>query len=96
MLKVDPIEYRQVLITHVDQKLFVPFDRQVQSIFAECGINPESGTPIEEQEPHPLPDRAALDKVVFDALELTEEERKDVYRAVCRLVWNRISRARSV
>jgi len=70
--------------------------REIKSIFEECGINPESGTPIEEQEPHPLPDRAALDKVVFDALELTEKERKDVYRAVCRLVWNRISRARSV
>lgn len=96
LLKVDPIEYRQIPIVHIAQNLFVPFDRQVQSIFSECGINPESGTPIEEQEPHPLPDRAALDKVVFDALELTEEERKDVYRAVCRLVWNRISRARSV
>jgi hypothetical protein len=69
---------------------------RIESIFKEIGINPESGIPIEEQEPHPLPDRAALDKVVFDALELTEKERKDVYRAVCRLVWNRISRARSV
>ena len=56
----------------------------------------ESEKPIYEQEPDPLPDRAALDKVVFDALELSEEERKDVYRAVCQLVWNRISKANSV
>jgi hypothetical protein len=66
------------------------------SIFDECGIDPESKTPIEEQEPKPLPDRAELDKIVFDALDLTKEERKEVYRAVCRLVWNRISKARSV
>lgn len=70
--------------------------REIKSIFVECGIDPESKTPIEEQEPKPLPDRAELDKIVFDALGLTEEERKDVYRAVCRLVWNRISKARSV
>jgi hypothetical protein len=43
-----------------------------------------------------LPDRAELDKVIFDALSLTNDERKEVYRAVCRLVWNRISKARSV
>lgn len=70
--------------------------REVKSVFPECGINPESEIPIEEQEPNPFSDRAALDKIVFDALELTEEERKGIYRAVCQLVWDRISRARSV
>jgi hypothetical protein len=30
--------------------------------------------------------------IVFDALELTEEERKEV----CQLVWNRVSKAKSV
>lgn len=44
----------------------------------------------------PLTDRAELDKIVFDALNMTSEERKEVYRAVCRLVWNRISKAKSV
>ncbi|MDZ7717838.1 MAG: hypothetical protein U5K72_03325 [Balneolaceae bacterium] len=68
----------------------------VESIFKECGINPESEVPISEQEPNPLPDRAELDNIVFDALGLTEEERKEVYRAVCQLVWNRVSKARSV
>jgi len=75
-------------------RLFV--ERPIKPIFIECGINPESEIPISKQQPDPLPDRAALDKVVFDALGLTEEERKDVYRAVCQLVWDRISRARSV
>lgn len=58
------------------------------------GDNPKSKIPIEEQAPKP--DRAELDKIVFDALDLTIDERKDVYRAVCRLVWNRISKAKSV
>lgn len=71
-------------------------DYKFVSIFEECGIDPKSDTPIEEQEPKPLPDRAELDNIVFDALGLTEEERKDVYRAVCRLVWNRINKANSV
>ncbi len=67
-----------------------------KSIFEECGIDPKSEVPIEEQEPKPLPDRAELDKIVFDVLGLTEDDRKEVYRAVCRLVWNRISKAKSV
>lgn len=72
------------------------FNREIKSIFEECGIDPKSDIPIEEQEPKPLPDRAELDKIIFDALGLTQEERKQVYRAVCRLVWNRISKAKSV
>jgi hypothetical protein len=67
-----------------------------KSIFEECGIDPESDVPIAEQEPNPLPGRKALDDIVFDALGLTKEERKEVYRAVCQLVWERISKARSV
>ena len=69
---------------------------QVHSVFTECGIDPHSDIPISQQEPHPLPDRKALDDIVFDALGLTEEERKEVYRAVCQLVWERISKARNV
>lgn len=70
--------------------------KSINNIFIECGLDPKSEMPIEEQEPKPLPDRAELDAIVFDALGLTEEERKEVYRAVCRLVWNRISKAGSV
>jgi len=65
-------------------------------VFVESGINPQSEIPISEQDPNPLPDRKALDDIVFDALGLTAEERKEVYRAVCQLVWERISKARSV
>jgi hypothetical protein len=69
--------------------------REAKSIFIECGIDPESGTEIEEQEPEPLPDRKALDEIIFGALGLSAEERKDVYRAVCRLAWNRLSKAKN-
>jgi hypothetical protein len=72
------------------------FSREVNNIFTECGIDPKSEVPIAEQEPNPLPDRKALDDIVFDALGLTAEERKEVYRAVCQLVWERISKAKSV
>jgi len=72
------------------------FDREVKPIFIECGIDPESVIPIPEQEPNPLPDRRNLDDIYFDALDLTEDDRKEVYRAVCQLVWNRISKAKSV
>ena len=56
--------------------------------------NPETGEPL--QTPNPLPDRKALDDIVFDAIGLTKEERDEVYRAVCQLVKNRLEKARSV
>ena len=60
----------------------------------ELGINP--AYPIREKKPHPLPDRKALDDIVFGNLGLTEEERNEVYWAVCELVKNRLEKARSV
>jgi len=75
---------------------FEIINREVQNIFTESGIDPQSQVPIAEQEPNPLTDRKVIDDIVFDALGLTEEERKEVYRAVCQLVWDRISKARSV
>ena len=70
--------------------------REVGVVFEECGLNPESDVPLSEQEPKPLPDRKELDDIIFDALDLTPDERKEVYRGVCQLVWNRISKAKSV
>ncbi len=70
------------------------FSREVKPIFVECGINPVR--PIREQTPDPLPDRKALDDIVFDILCLTEDERNEVYWAVCELVKNRLDKARSV
>jgi len=69
-------------------------DRPIYSIFTELGFN--QNKPIREQKPNPLPDRKALDDIVFDALGLTEEERKEVYWAVAELVKNRLEKAKSV
>ena len=68
--------------------------RHIKSIFEECGFDPEK--PIREQEPKPLPDRKALDDIVFDVLGLTKQERKEVYWAVCELVKNRLEKAKSL
>ena len=64
-----------------------------QSIFIELGFDPAK--PLREQGPNPLPDRKALDDVVFDAIGLTDDERKEVYWAVAELVKNRLDKARS-
>lgn len=95
LLKTDPIEFRKVYFANIEVSKGT-INRPINSIFTECGLNPKSPVPLSEQEPNPLPDRKELDDVVFDALGLTSEERKEVYRAVCQLVWNRISKAKSV
>lgn len=71
------------------------FNRNVEDIFVECGIDPTSETQISEQKPTPKPDRKELDDVIFNILGLSEQEKDDVYRGVCQLVWNRISKAES-
>jgi len=70
------------------------FKRKIYSIFTELGF--DKTRPIREQEPNPLPDRKELDDIVFDALGLTEEERKEVYWAVAELVKARLDKAKSV
>ena len=42
------------------------------------------------------PDRRALDAIIFDALNLTQEERCDVYKAVTHLVETRLQKASSL
>ena len=86
--------------------------RPIRSIFEELGFplcrerrcaHPEH--PYEQVRPEALtleqvrkasPDRFELDRVVFDVLGLTDEERLAVYRAVAQLVKDRLVKARSV
>lgn len=70
--------------------------REIENVFNECGIDPRSPVPIEKQKPNPLPDRAELDNIIFEALGLSAAERQEVYRAVCCLVWRRLAKARSL
>ncbi|QSZ67802.1 hypothetical protein RJ40_09945 [Methanofollis aquaemaris] len=67
-------------------------DRELGSIFEECGIDP--GRPIREQRPRPLPDRTHLDAMVFEAFGLTPDEQEEVYFALCEMVLERTGRAR--
>jgi len=68
--------------------------REIKSIFIELSL--DQAKPLREQNPNPLPDRKALDDMVFDALGLTQEERREVYWATAELVKNRLDKARSV
>lgn len=93
MITIDP---RHMPKDAVEELYDVVLNASIGTVFAECGIDPKSDTPIFAQEPNPVSYRKAIDDVVFDVLGLSEEERKEVYRAVCQLVWQRISKARSV
>jgi hypothetical protein len=72
----------------------VTLKRESKSVFEEYGIN--TTLPIREQKPNPLPDRKALDDIVFDILGLNQDEKTEVYWSVCELVKNRLEKARSM
>lgn len=94
--KTERIEPNTILIKHVSEEIrfLINKNRLSNSIFKEIGINPNQS--IREQQPNPLPDRKALDDIVFNALGLTDEERKEVYWAVAELVKNRLEKAKNV
>ena len=77
------------------------YKREIKSVFEELGL-PKPNRDYSNIHPEDvsldrvLPDRRALDKVVFEVLGLTEEEQLEVYRAVVELVKNRLVKARSV
>ncbi|MCW5933936.1 MAG: N-6 DNA methylase [Fimbriimonadia bacterium] len=76
-------------------------NRDIQNIFEELGLprpNRDYGNidPADVSLDRVLPDRRALDTVVFEALGLTEAEQLEVYRAVVALVKGRLVKARSV
>lgn len=81
-INIDPSKHERLLL------------RDMLSVFKELGIDPNK--PIRDQEPNPLPDRKALDDIVFDALGLTADERKEVYWAVAELVKQRLDKAKSI
>jgi len=78
----------------INFKKNVLIKREVRSVFEEIGVN--DSKLIRSQELNLLPDRKALDDIIFDALGLTKAEREEVYYAVCELVQNRLNKARSV
>lgn len=99
-LNVYKSDFARILI--LDVKLFQPetiisklfTTREIHPIIIECGF--DKGRPLRGQNPNPLPDRKALDDIIFDVLGLTQVERNEAYYAVCELVQNRLNKARSV
>ncbi|MCS6919971.1 MAG: hypothetical protein NZM28_09380, partial [Fimbriimonadales bacterium] len=76
-------------------------EREVKSIFEELGL-PKPNRDYSNIRPEDvslekvLPDRRALDRVVFEVLGLSEAEQLEVYRAVVELVRSRLVKAQSV
>ncbi|WP_175059794.1 N-6 DNA methylase [Thermococcus sp. 2319x1] len=75
-------------------------NREIKSIFEELGL-PKPNKDLSNINPEDvsldkvLPDRRELDRVIFEALGLTEEEQLEVYRAVVELVKQRLVKAKS-
>lgn len=85
--------------------------RPIRSVFEELGFTlcqvrrcPHAEHPYEHVHPEELaleqvqeasPDRFELDRIIFDVLGLTDEERLEVYRAVAQLVKERLTKAQS-
>ena len=66
--------------------------REILNIFYELQVDPESGSFMNA---NPLPDRKALDEVVFRALGLTDQEIKALYLGLLELTANRLRKART-
>ena len=66
--------------------------REIRSIFEELQVEPESNSFMDA---NPLPDRKALDDVVFQALGLTIPERKALYAGLLTLTSNRLTKAKA-
>jgi len=92
------------LTSNQQARLLSAFDQmanhEIHSIFEELGL-PRPNRDYSNIDPNDvsldkiLPDRRALDEVVFEVLGLTESEQLEAYRAVVALVKNRLMKARS-
>ncbi|MCC5934686.1 MAG: hypothetical protein JJU35_10580 [Balneolales bacterium] len=67
--------------------------REHNNLFEELGFNQDQT--IRAQLPNPLPDRKLLDDAIFDELDLTQEERNEVYWSVAEMVKTRLDKAGS-
>jgi hypothetical protein len=91
-IKLNPTYTKDTLIFSLNKNLPI-LNRNIYSIYKELGF--DKNQPIRNQEPNPLSDRKALDDLIFDELELSTEERKEVYWATAELVKERLDKAAS-
>ncbi|ASJ03805.1 hypothetical protein A3L09_10625 (plasmid) [Thermococcus profundus] len=109
VLDIDVYMSQEILVLHIDDVdraeklhwlLMKLANRPIKSIFEELGL-PKPNRDFSNVKPEDvsigrvLPDRRELDRVIFEALGLTEEEQLEVYRAVVELVKARLVKART-
>jgi hypothetical protein len=78
--------------TDLESRIDTIKHREIRSIFHELQVDPESGSFMNA---NPLPDRKALDEVVFRALGLTDQEIKALYAGLLELTANRLRKAKT-
>ena len=78
--------------TDLESRIDAIKHREIKSIFQELQVDPVSGSFMNA---NPLPDRKALDEVVFRALGLTDQEIKALYAGLLELTANRLRKART-
>jgi hypothetical protein len=92
LLELVVYEVEELPTINIDIK-FELNSRTIHDIFTELGFDRER--PIRSQQPRPLPDRAALDRIIFDEIGLTAAERREVYWSVAEMVKDRLDKAKS-
>jgi len=86
---IDP----KLLISDKLKQIVDPFrSREIYSIFKELQVDPSADN---FNDANPLPDRKALDEVVFKALGLTDSEVKALYAGLLELTANRLRKAKT-
>jgi len=78
--------------TDIESRIDAIKHREIRSVFHELQVDPESGSFMNA---NPLPDRKALDEVIFQALGLTDQEIKALYAGLLELTANRLRKART-
>lgn len=96
--RVPLIIRRELLSERAIKEIQMAFEtlakREILDAFSEMGL--DNSRSIRDQEPKPLQDRLEIDNIIFNAVGLTKEERKEVYWTTCELVKLRRDKARSL
>ncbi len=87
---VDPMHL--VPYTDIESRIDAIKYREIGSVFHELQVDPESSSFMNA---NPLPDRKALDEIVFRALGLNDQEIKAMYAGLLELTANRIRKAKT-
>ena len=80
-------------------------ERKILDVFEECGFDKHRASlppehehyiGLRAQKPNPMPDRKRIDDIAFNALNLTLDERDEIYWCLGESVLSRLQKASSV